>query len=72
MGNPSKANLNDGPMHTGPCTFHIEFSRVVYENGSVDMVCIQNNCLEMITEKEYLKLRSSRLVDPLFFVQRGQ
>ena len=70
MGNPSKANLNEGPMHTGSCTFHVDFSRLEYENGSVDMVCIQDNCLEMIPEKEFLKLRSSRRVDPLLCVDR--
>lgn len=72
MGNPSKANLNEGPMHTGPCMFHPDFSRLEYEDGSVDMVCIQNNCLEMIPEEEFLELRSSRRVDPLLFVDRQQ
>lgn len=70
MGNPSKANLNEGPMHTGPCMFHVDHSRLEYENGLVDMVCIHDNCLEMIPEKEFLKLRASRRVGPLLFVDR--
>ena len=62
MSNPSKVFLAHlGPIHEGPCEFHQEFSRYVGEDelfgtDGCDMVCIRDDCLETITEAEFLRL----------------
>jgi len=52
MSNPSVANLNDGPTHTGPCEFHQDCS----ERIGGDIYCIKDKCLECIPESEYVRL----------------
>ena len=71
MSNPSKAFMKgDGPSHRRPCIFHPDFSRIEHEDGSVDMRCIRGDCIETISEAEFLRLRSRRRNDPLLFVDR--
>ena len=52
MGNPSRANLNDGPTHTGPCEFHPDHS----ERIAGDIYCSKDRCLGCIPISEYRRL----------------